>query len=263
MNNPIPFRAARKDPRSARRRGLESGRSIDGAFTLIELLVVIAIIAILASLLLPVLARAKEKSRQIACLNNLHQMVIAASTYLADNRSTYPIAQYYDAQTGIFYVWDLTTIDGRVVPGILWQGQGTARIQQCPSFNGAANFLNDPYTGYNYNTSYIGHGEGEDIPAPAKDSDIKSAARTVIFGDGQYYNGADKFMRSPFPGSGDASFDARNSGTQGFRHLKKSNAVFCDGHAASPARCFTNNYQNSIVAPGTGFLSADNSLYGM
>ena len=63
--------------------------SADAGFTLIELLVVISIIAILASLLLPALVRAKEASRAAVCRNNLRQIGIAAHLYADDNNDTF------------------------------------------------------------------------------------------------------------------------------------------------------------------------------
>src|SRR2546425_1696054 len=67
-----------------------ASRGITGGFTLIELLVVIAIIAILASLLLPALARAKVKSRRVACLSNLHQVGVAFELYISDDAEKFP-----------------------------------------------------------------------------------------------------------------------------------------------------------------------------
>ncbi|MFN3408383.1 MAG: type II secretion system protein [Limisphaerales bacterium] len=237
-------------------------------FTLIELLVVIAIIAILAALLLPALSQAKARAKRIQCLSNLRQMGVAAQLYTDDQGGFYPVAYAFETRDGVNYshAWDFTTVMGgtTVLPGLLWQAQGAKAIQQCPSFTGAANWANDPHTGYNYNTSYLGHGQFEAIPEPAKASAVRQPAATVIFGDGQYSAGANKFMRAPWPNPGDASFNGRWAGTQGFRHERHSNTAFCDGHAESLKNRFTDNANGAAhVAPGTGFLSADNSLYDL
>ncbi len=63
-----------------------------GGFTLIELLVVIAIIAILAAILFPVFARAREKARQASCQSNLKQICLATLMYMSDYDNYYPIA---------------------------------------------------------------------------------------------------------------------------------------------------------------------------
>jgi prepilin-type N-terminal cleavage/methylation domain-containing protein/prepilin-type processing-associated H-X9-DG protein len=236
-------------------------------FTLIELLVVIAIISILAAMLLPVLGSSKTAARRVQCLNNLNQMGLAAQIYLGDNANYYPIAQY-DSTNGTVYSWDLTVSNDAsgkpsVVPGILWEGQGNAQVQQCPSYSVSANSPDNPYTGYNYNTSYIGHGQGEAIEQPAKDSDVMQPSKTVLFGDGQYVGGADKYMRAPYPNPGD-DFGGRWAGTQGFRHLKRTNVAYTDGHGTSLSTIYTNNADGAdFVAPGTGFLSADNSAYDL
>jgi prepilin-type N-terminal cleavage/methylation domain-containing protein len=70
-------------------------KSVRG-FTLVELLVVIAIIAILAGLLLPVLARAKEKSRQTACINSVRQQTLAVLLYADEQSGFLPPTAYLD-----------------------------------------------------------------------------------------------------------------------------------------------------------------------
>lgn len=69
---------------------------VQPGFTLIELLVVIAIIAILAALLLPALAKAKEQGKRTACLNNMKQMGLAFQMYFGDNKDIIPLSALTD-----------------------------------------------------------------------------------------------------------------------------------------------------------------------
>lgn len=239
------------------------------AFTLIELLVVAAIIALIAALLLPALARAKAAAHRTQCLNNLHQMSLAAQLYVGDHEGAFPIAYYSAIENGLMisYAWDLTSIGSspnQIIPGVLWQGQTTLAIHQCPAFTGGANLASDPFIGYNYNTSFLGHGQFESVPEPAKAAAVKSPAQTALFGDGGYAGGANKFMRAPWPNPGDQTFSGRWAGTQAFRHQKRSNVAWVDGHTESWRDRFADNKNGAAnVAPDTGFLSADNSLYDL
>ena len=236
------------------------------AFSLVELLVVIGIIAVLVSLLLPTLGRARNAARTVQCLSNLRQLATAAYCYANANNDYLPSSLYSYTTATASYVcnWDFTTITDlttgqrRAVPGLLWQGDASAPIQQCPAFDGRSNTAADPYTGYNYNTSYLGRGAFEVIKNPLRLTQVRHPSACAMFGDGQWQNGANKYMRSPLPSPSDSNMTARTAGTQGFRHGGKTNVAYVDGHAETIGiRCTA----GLLVARDTGFLSNDNSAY--
>lgn len=107
--------------------GASRARKRDAGFTLIELLVVIAIIAILAAMLLPALARAKERAYTIQCTGNLHQISIGMTLFADDHNSLYP-------KSGGSIPWNATNPDAETNGWMqqLVSYEGNTNVYRCP-----------------------------------------------------------------------------------------------------------------------------------
>lgn len=146
-----------------RRRQLPTATLRPGGFTLIELLVVIAIIAILAAILFPVFARAREKARQASCASNEKQIALAILMYAQDYDERLPIE---------FFGWTTTPPTWReiVAPYIK-----NIQIFQCPSESTwQYSYGMDPYW-----TSFSGGYYGETLPL----AQFARPAETLLIGE--------------------------------------------------------------------------------
>ncbi len=189
-------------------------------FTLIELLVVIAIIAILASMLLPALNRAREVAKAISCVNKMKQFGQAGNFYQGDYQDYLP----YTAATGSNTVW--CTESGWASTYLLGQDayEKNKTFFRCPSHsrpNPQAKYEN--YS-YGSNIDFGAVIMWADQLYQKKNSQVKKSPSTMIHiidsegvsGDtGTYYA---------------AFYDWNNFGT---RHNKRSNVLLLDGHVSN------------------------------
>lgn len=252
-----------------------AAQQLRAAFTMVELLVIIAIITVLVGLLAPGLAAVRAAGQSTVCQTNLRQMAMAAQNYAAVYDAFPAAIRYEQAHGGVTIIaWDwITTFDGQVIsPGPLWAStDNPGEVQQCPSYYGATNFA-DPYTGYNYNATYIG-GEGtlgnwgwEKFRPGVPSSGWRRTTETAVFGDGGITGGiVNKLMRGPM-NTGFWGLGAVYAGAQAFRHRGSTNVAYLDGHIGSPTHphqggLATASLLENMEYPRNGFLSDDDRAY--
>ncbi|MCB1071220.1 MAG: prepilin-type N-terminal cleavage/methylation domain-containing protein [Verrucomicrobia bacterium] len=228
-------------------------------FTLVELLVIIALTSILALLTASAVHHGLDEAMRVHCLNNLKEMTRSAHLYASHHQGALPPAYRRDFDTGETKTWE----------SFLWDNAPESPIQQCPVFHGSANW-DDEYTGYNYNASFVGGYElirkgarlANSRPS-IRTSMIQNPSECALFGDGEFAKGANKFMRSPYPGPNDTGTTLAQGGTQGYRHRGRTNVGFADGHVASVDQVYPAPGKSSLSSSAYGFLSPDNRLYDL
>jgi len=199
-------------------------------FTLIELLVVIAIIAILAAMLFPVFARAREKARQTACLSNTKQLGLALQMYVQDYDETFPFYVIYSDEPPQDLPFSHGYTRGLIWPDELFPYVENVQIFECPSGGNIAIGGHRLDYGWNICLGYIGNYPGRTGPRyeGVKLATIKYPAQTVCIADSDWTHSTDDYGWSNQQMLYDKPHVSRFIPA---RHNHGANLVLADGHA--------------------------------